>query len=86
MSLDFNSVPKEHREIGLRTFRSITVDGKELEFSGGFTDLHTTSYKEILNGNGFPLSEARKSIQTVYSIRNSKPVGIRGDYHPFAKK
>jgi len=60
--------------------------GKELEFSGGFTDLHTISYEEILKGNGFPISEARKSIQTVYSIRNSKPVGIRGDYHPFAKK
>ncbi len=86
MSLDYNSVPKEQKEKGLRTFRSITVNGKELEFSGGFTDLHTTSYEEILKGNGFPLSEARKSIQTVYSIRNSKPVGIRGDYHPFAKK
>ncbi|MEN8119626.1 MAG: Gfo/Idh/MocA family oxidoreductase [Bacteroidota bacterium] len=86
MSLDYNSVPKEHQKKGLRTYRSITVNGKELEFSGGFTDLHTTSYQEILKGNGFPLSDARKSIHTVYSIRNSKPVGLRGDYHPFAKK
>ncbi|RLD62941.1 MAG: oxidoreductase, partial [Bacteroidetes bacterium] len=72
MSLDFNSVPKEQKESGLRTYRSITVDGKELEFSGGFTDLHTKSYEQILKGNGFPINEARKSIQIVYSIRNSK--------------
>ena len=85
MSLDFNSVPKEQKESGLRTYRSITVDGKELEFSGGFTDLHTKSYEQILKGNGFPINEARKSIQTVYSIRNSKPVGLRGDYHPLAR-
>ncbi len=85
MSLDFNSVPKEQKESGLRTYRSITVDGKELEFSGGFTDLHTKSYEQILKGNGFPINEARKSIQIVYSIRNSKPVGLRGDYHPLAR-
>ena len=82
MSLDYNSVPKEQKDKGLRTYRSITVDGKEIEFSGGFTDLHTTSYKGILKGNGFALSEARKSIETVYTIRNSNPVGLRGDYHP----
>jgi len=86
MSLDSNSIPKEQRDKGLRTFRSITVNGKELEFSGGFTELHTDSYKNILAGKGFGLDEARKSIQTVYSIRNSKPIGLRGDYHPFLKK
>jgi len=85
MSLDYDSVPKEQQEKGLRTFRSITVDGKEIEFSGGFTDLHTQSYQEILKGNGFGLDEARKSIQVVYTIRNSKQVGLRGDYHPMAK-
>lgn len=82
MSLDYNSVPKEQKDKGLRTYRSITVNGKEIEFSGGFTDLHTTSYKAILKGKGFSLNESRKSIQTVYTIRNSKPVGLRGDYHP----
>lgn len=86
MSLDFNSVPTEQKEKGMRTYRSITIDGKEIEFSGGFTDLHTLSYMEILAGNGFGLDEARKSIQTVYTIRNSKAVGLVGDYHPFAKK
>ena len=82
MSLDYNSVPKEQKAKGLRTYRSITVNGKEIEFSGGFTDLHTTSYKAILKGKGFSLNESRQSIQTVYTIRNSKPVGLRGDYHP----
>lgn len=85
MSLDYDSVPREQQKKGLRTFRSITVDGKEIEFSGGFTDLHTQSYQEILKGNGFGLDEARKSIQVVYTIRNSKQVGLRGDYHPMAK-
>jgi UDP-N-acetyl-2-amino-2-deoxyglucuronate dehydrogenase len=73
------------RAKGQRTFRSITVDGDEIEFSGGFTDLHTLSYQEILKGNGFGLQEAKKSIQTVYTIRNSNPIGLRGDYHPFCK-
>ena len=59
MSLDYDSVPREQQKKGLRTFRSITVDGKEIEFSGGFTDLHTQSYQEILKGNGFGLDEAR---------------------------
>lgn len=85
MSLDYNSVPNEQKEKGQRTYRSITVDGTEIEFSGGFTDLHTLSYIEILKGNGFSLEEARKSIQTVYTIRNSKEVGLIGDYHPFAR-
>ena len=86
LSLDYNDVPNEQKEKGQRTFRSITLDGKELEFSEGFTDLHTSSYKEILNGNGFKLEEARKSIEIVYAIRNSTPVGYVDDYHPFAKK
>ncbi len=85
MSLDFDSVPDEQKKQGLRTYRSITIDGKEIEFSGGFTDLHTQSYSKILKGEGFGLDEARKSIQVVYTIRNSKQVGLRGDYHPLAR-
>ncbi len=86
MSLDYNDVPEKQKLEGLRTFRSITVDGKEIEFSGGFTDLHTVSYQEILKGNGFTLEDARKSIVTVYTIRNAKPVGLQGDYHPILAK
>ncbi|MBN1250981.1 MAG: Gfo/Idh/MocA family oxidoreductase [Bacteroidales bacterium] len=86
LSLDYNSVPNDLKINGLRTYRSITVDGNEIEFSCGFTELHTESYKEIIKGNGFGLNQARKSIETVYKIRNSEPIGLKGDYHPFAKK
>ena len=85
LSVDYNDVPNDVKAKGQRTFRSITVDGDEIEFSGGFTDLHTLSYQEILKGNGFGLQEARKSIETVYTIRNSNPIGLRGEYHPFCK-
>ncbi|MCA1747408.1 MAG: oxidoreductase, partial [Bacteroidales bacterium] len=58
----------------------------EIEFSGGFTDLHTLSYQQVLAGNGFGVECARKSIQTVYDIRNSEIIESKGDYHPFLKK
>ncbi len=82
LSIDYNDNPKEVKEKNQRTYRSITVEGEEIEFSGGFTDLHTKSYKKILSGSGFSLQDARASIQTVYNIRNTKPIGRRGDYHP----
>lgn len=85
LSLDINDVPQGISATGQRTYRSITVNGKEIEFSGGFTDLHTLSYQNILKGKGFGLEDARQSINTVFQIRNAKPVGLRGDYHPFLK-
>ena len=85
LSLDSDNLPDDIKKSGQKTFRSITIDGKEIEFSGGFTDLHTETYKEILKGNGFGLNDARPSIETVFTIRNSKPVGLKGDYHPFLK-
>lgn len=85
LSIDSNDIPKEIQATGQRTYRCITVNKKEIEFSDGFTDLHTTSYKEILQDNGFRLEEARKSINTVFHIRNAKPIGLKGDYHPMAK-
>ncbi len=85
LSLDYNNIPDEIKTTDQRTYRSITIDGEEIEFSGGFTDLHTLSYQEILKGNGFGLEEARDSINTVFHIRNSKPLGLRGDYHPLLK-
>ncbi len=78
-------MPKEIKAAGQRTFRSITVDGEEIEFSGGFTDLHNVSYENILAGKGYGLKAARKSIQTVYNIRNTEPIGLTGDYHPILK-
>ena len=85
LSLDYNDIPLSFRESGKRTYRSITVNGEEIEFSEGFADLHTESYKEILSGKGFGLKEARQSVETAYNIRNSKPVGLQGDYHPILK-
>lgn len=85
LSVDYNDIPIEIKEKGQRTFRSIVVEGKEIEFSGGFTDLHTLSYQEIIKGNGFGLEETKKSIEIVYNIRNASPIGLKGDYHPFCK-
>ncbi|EAY29769.1 Gfo/Idh/MocA family protein [Microscilla marina] len=86
LSVDYNALPEDVKVKGQRTFRSITVEGEEIEFSQGFTDLHTISYQEILKGNGFGLEDARASIDIVHKIRNARPLGLNGDYHPFAKK
>lgn len=86
MSLDKERIPEEAKKAGLATYRSITMEGEEIEFSGGFTDLHTDSYKKILSGDGFGIHEARKSIEIVHNIRTTKPIGLKGDYHPMLKK
>lgn len=86
LSIDLNDVPEPVRAQGQRTFRSITVDGQEIEFSGGFTDLHTRSYEEILAGRGFGLEDNRVAIETVAHIRNSRPAvseNSGGDRHPY---
>jgi len=86
LSLKYDYIPDEIKAQGQRTYRSITVDGEEIEFSGGFTELHTRSYEEILKGNGFGLDEAYGSIKTVSTIRNLNPIGLSGEYHPFCRK
>jgi UDP-N-acetyl-2-amino-2-deoxyglucuronate dehydrogenase len=86
LSLDYNSLPAEVRQKNKRTFRSITIEGEEMEFSEGFTELHTESYRHILAGDGFSVEDARNSINTVFDIRNAVPVGKKGDYHPFLNK
>jgi UDP-N-acetyl-2-amino-2-deoxyglucuronate dehydrogenase len=85
LSLDYEDNPKEIKEKGLHTFRSITVENEEIEFSEGFTDLHTESYRQLLAGNGFGMNEARSCVEIVHHIRNSTPIGIKGDYHPLLK-
>ncbi|WP_304529041.1 Gfo/Idh/MocA family oxidoreductase [Dyella sp. OK004] len=85
LSVDVEDVPDAQRTAGQRTYRSITVDGEEIEFSGGFTDLHTRSYQEILAGRGYGLEENRCAITTVSEIRQAQPVGLHGDYHPFLR-
>jgi UDP-N-acetyl-2-amino-2-deoxyglucuronate dehydrogenase len=86
LSLDHKMLPENVLRTSQRTFRLISVNGEELEFSGGFDDLHTESYKRILKYEGFTSLDARPSIQLVYEIRNSKPAGVRGDYHPYLNK
>lgn len=83
LSVDQNSLPEDVKVAGQRTYRSITVDGNEIEFSGGFTDLHTQSYQGIIDGNGFGLGEARPSIEAVHYIRDAKPELKKGERHPF---
>jgi len=70
LSIDSNTLPPEVKQAGKRTFRSMTIDEDEFEFSEGFTELHTRSYEEILKGNGFSIEESRKSIELVHKIRN----------------
>lgn len=83
LSLDENDLPQNIREKKQRTFRSITMEGKEIEFSEGFTDLHTLSYKSILENKGFGLNDARTSVETAFNIRNANVHALNGDFHPF---
>ncbi len=83
LSINYDYIPNNMKEQGKRTYRTITVDGKEIEFSEGFGDLHTRSYKEIIKGNGFGLEDALPSIQLAHDIRVATPIGPIGDYHPF---
>jgi len=71
LSIDKNDLPQSAKNVGQPTYRSITIDGEEIEFSGGFTDLHTKVYEEILNGNGFTIEDARPSIQLAHDIRTA---------------
>ena len=69
LSINAETLPNEVKQQSKRTYRSLTIEGKEIEFSDGFTDLHTVSYQNILNGTGFGLEDARASVQIVHEIR-----------------
>lgn len=84
LSINYDTLPEEIRKKGQRTYRSVTIDDEEIEFSKGFTELHTKSYLEILNGNGFRIKDSRPSIDIVYNIRNAEAVGISEKSHPMA--
>jgi UDP-N-acetyl-2-amino-2-deoxyglucuronate dehydrogenase len=84
LSINSDTLPEAVKAAGKRTFRSITVNGSEFEFSEGFFDLHSLSYQAILEDRGFGLREALRAVRTVYDIRNMQPAGLEGDYHPFA--
>jgi UDP-N-acetyl-2-amino-2-deoxyglucuronate dehydrogenase len=84
LSINYNTLPNEYKNRGLRTYRSLSFDGEEIEFSKGFENLHSASYAKILNGQGYRISEAKRAVETAYKIRHQEPIGLRGDYHPFA--
>ena len=85
LSINEELLPENAVQGEKRTFRTIEIDGESFEFSEGFTELHTESYRRILAGEGFGLDEARNSIQIVHDIRNAYPIGLKGEYHPFAR-
>ncbi len=84
MSVDEACLPTVVRNAGKKVFRSITLEGKEIEFSDGFSDLHTLSYQRILQGEGFSIHDSRPAIELAHHIRYSTPMGLQGDYHPLA--
>jgi len=81
LSIDYNDIPQPIKDKGRRTYRSITMNKEEIEFSEGFTNLHNESYLHILKGEGFPLNEAKPAVETVFTIRNASPIGLKGEYH-----
>jgi len=85
LSLDSNDIPEAAVARGMRTYRSITIEGEEIEFSEGFTNLHTKTYEDILSGGGFGLEAAKPCILLTHELRNTQPVGRTGSYHPFLK-
>ena len=86
LSINYETLPDEVKGSNKRTYRSIQLDGEEIEFSNGFTELHTRSYEDILAGNGFGLSDARQSIEIVHNIRHATIVSPDGNHHPFVEK
>ena len=85
LSINYDTIPAEIRKEGKRTYRLLTMQGEEVEFSDGFTELHTDSYRKVFAGEGFGLEDARSCIEIVHSIRHASPIGLKGDYHPYAK-
>lgn len=83
LSVNADHLPSVAKQNGQTTYRSITVNGDEIEFSGGFADLHTLSYEQILTGHGFGLADVHDCIRVVHEVRNLDPLGLSGDYHPF---
>jgi UDP-N-acetyl-2-amino-2-deoxyglucuronate dehydrogenase len=85
LSIDADTLPAEIAAKGQTTYRSIKINGDEIEFSNGFKDLHTVSYQYILDKKGFGLEDAKKSIEIIHDIRKSKMSPLLNDFHPFVK-
>ena len=83
LSINADTLPNEALNSGKKTFRTLSIDGNSFEFSDGFTDLHTESYKHIIDGSGFGLEDARVSVEMVHSIRNTNLQLSKENAHPF---
>jgi UDP-N-acetyl-2-amino-2-deoxyglucuronate dehydrogenase len=86
LSIDHSDLPFPVKTGVRSTYRSIIIDGEEIEFTEGFTDLHTRVYQEILAGNGFGIQDARPSIDLVYAIRTKNLSTPTDQIHPFLKR
>lgn len=86
LGINYDLIPQKIKEMGVRIYRSLTIEEEEFEFSGGFTELHTKSYEDVLSGGGFRIGETQKAINLVHDIRKKELVPLTGDYHPLAKK
>ncbi|NVB78330.1 MAG: Gfo/Idh/MocA family oxidoreductase [Kofleriaceae bacterium] len=86
LSVDATDLPAAVRAQGKTAFRSIATDGRELEFSDGFPDLHTSVYRDVLGGGGFSIEDVRPSIELAHKIRTATAVTATGDAHPFLAK
>jgi UDP-N-acetyl-2-amino-2-deoxyglucuronate dehydrogenase len=86
LSINDADLPRQAIQAQKRTYRSITLDGTEIEFSDGFTDLHTQVYRNTLEGKGFGISDARASIELVHQIRTATITAARSNPHPFLQQ
>ncbi len=86
LSVIYDHLPSKVKQQGKRSYRSIIIDGEEIEFSENGLDLFTRSYEEIINGNGFDIDDAKKALDIVEYIRIHNSIGVKGDYHPFCKR
>lgn len=86
LSINQNTLEEAIKAKGLTTYRSLKINGEEIEFSNGFEDLHNKSYANILSGNGFRIKETERAIHIAHDVRNATPIGLKGNYHPFAIK
>ncbi len=81
LSVNGKDVPEQQRAAGKSAYRSLTLDGRSIEFSDGFTDLHTRVYERVLEGRGFGIDDARPAIELAYGLRKA-PVTATTDGHP----
>ena len=82
LSIDRSDLPPAATNAGKTTFRNVTINAQDLEFSEGFVDLHTQSYAHIIDGGGYPVSEARQAIEIVETMRHLDVITGGSDRHP----